>query len=226
MTTAQSIINRAAELIGYKDPDESLSGNDAANFLGVLNSMVDAWALDSLMVYAVTELVQSVSGNPISIGEGATLDTTRPVRIPEGGFFRISGKDYGFRMISRAEYAEYMQKGLTTSFPDFCYYEADAPTGNLYFYPALSGSAELHLPIEQRLSEFADLATDYTLLPGVRAALEYSLAEELAPGRRALDAQIARKAMNYRRALRMVNVRVPELIDERAVSVQSPLKPA
>jgi len=227
LTTALQIINRAAELIGYKDPDESLSGSEAASFLAALNSMVDAWATDDLLVYAVTLLTQTVSGNPITIGAGATIDTARPVRLRSGGFFRIGGSDYGFQMVNREDYARNAQKALTAGWPRECYYEADAPTASLYFYPALSGSAELHLPIEQRLSEFAALATDYTLPPGYRKALEYSLAEELAPGRRPLEPTIARQAANARRAIRMVNLTVPQLDTELAPALPvSPLRPA
>lgn len=201
MTTALQIINRSAEILGYKDPDEDLSGSEVTSFLGVLNSMVDAWATASqpLLVYAVTLITQSVSGNPVGIGTGATINTPRPVNIPAGGFVRVGTTDYRFDMITREQYDAFRDKSISTGYPRFCYYEAALPTGNLYFYPALSGSQELHLPIEQRLAAFADLATDYTLAPGVRGALEYSLVEELAPGRRPLDPQVQRLAAIKRR---------------------------
>lgn len=201
MTTALSILNRAAEIIGYKDPDEALSGNEAANFLGVLNSMVDSWSLNRLFVYAVTELVQSVSGNPVTIGTGATLNTPRPIAIPGGGFFREGSTDYRFEMVDREQYAAFSDKASTATRPQFCYYEPSLPTGKLYFYPALAGSTELHLPAEQRLAQFAALSTDYTLAPGCKGALEYSLAEELAPGRRPLDPNVVRLAAKYRMAI-------------------------
>lgn len=200
MTTALSIINRGAEIIGYKDPDEALSGNDADNFLGVLNSMVDGWAVNMLFVYAVTELVQSVSGNGITVGSGATINTARPVRVPAGGFFREGTTDYGFEMIGREQYEAFSDKS-STGRPRFCYYEPSLPTGKLYFYPALSASSELHLPVEQRLSEFADLNANYTLAPGFKKALEYSLAEELQPGRAPFNANVVRQAQNARHAI-------------------------
>lgn len=201
MVAALSIINRSAEIIGYKDPDEVLSGNDADNFLGVLNSMVDGWATDSLFVYAKTTLAATVSGNPVTIGPGQAVDTPRPLRIPEGGFFRSGSTDYGFQMVGYEQYQAWITKTTSSPWPLYCFYEAGLPTGRLYFYPALASSGELHLPVEQRLTEFADLATDYTLAPGVKVALEYSLAEELAPGRRPLDVNTARLAMKYRRGI-------------------------
>ena len=201
MPTAPAIVNRAAEIIGYKDPDETLGSADSTNFLGVLNSMVDGWALNRLFVHAVSEIAQTVSGNPIAIGPSATIDTPRPIRIPSGGFFRSGEVDYGFEMVTREQYDAFAQKATDSPYPRYCYYEALLPTGNLYFYPALSGSGELHLPVEQRLAQFADLTTDYTLAPGFRAALEYSLAEALTPGRRTMDPQVQRLAALKRAAV-------------------------
>lgn len=198
MTTAAAIIDRAAEINGYKDPGEPLSGDETTSFLAVLNSMVDAWTADPLYVYAATMLTQTISGNPVTIGDGATLDTPRPVRIPAGGFFRSGSNDYAFEVITREQYDAFMVKSISTPWPRYCYYEPGVAMGSLYFFPALAATGELHLPIEQRLIEFADLTTDYVLMPGARAALEYSLAEEL-PGK--VTQKIERLAMKYRRAI-------------------------
>jgi hypothetical protein len=201
MPTALAIVNRGAEIIGYKDPDEALNGNDASNFLGVLNAMVDAWALEKLYVYAASEIVQPVSGNPITIGPGAQINTARPIRIPTGGFFRNGSVDYGFQMITREQYEAWLVKSIATPWPRYAYYEATMPTASLFFYPMLSSSGELHLPIEQRITQFADLNTVYTLPPGYQNALQYSLAEELTPGRRAANPDVIRLAAKYRRAI-------------------------
>lgn len=203
MTTARQIVNRAAEILGYKDRSESLDGTDAASFLDALNDLVDTWATAAtpLYVYATTMFVQMVSGNGITIGPGATINTARPVRIPAGGFFRIGSTDYRFEVATREQYDAFPNKDTSSSFARFCYYEPTVPTGTLYFYPAISGSGELHLPVEQRLSSFADLDTAYTIAPGYKSALQYSLAEELAPGLRPLDPNTARLAAQKRAAI-------------------------
>jgi hypothetical protein len=91
MTTALQIINRASEIIGYKDPDETLSGNDSANFLAVLNDLVDSWNTQRHYIVTVTETTASVSSSPVSIGSGQTVDVTRPIRIDVIGV--VSGRD-------------------------------------------------------------------------------------------------------------------------------------
>lgn len=201
MTTALSLINRAAEIIGYKDADEQLGGTDTANFLGVLNSMVDAWKANALFVYAGTMITQTVSGDPITIGPGATINTVRPVRIPPGGFFRSGSTDYGFEMIDFQQYQAWLQKTVSTPWPRFCYYEPTLPTGSLYFYPVLAASGELHLPLERRVDRFANVSTDYDLAPGFEDALQLSLAERLCLGRRPVSPDLKEAARSARRLI-------------------------
>lgn len=211
MTTAQSIVDRAAELIGYKDPDETLGGNDAANFLGVLNGLVGEWNTKRLYIVTVAETTASVSASPATIGAGQTINVARPVRLEPGCFVRSSGLDEPLEIISREQYNAIALKTTTTDTPTWIYYDAGVPTGNVYLYPAPSGTVELHLQLATQLSEFADLATDYDLAPGYKKALQYSLAEELAPGRRPLDPNIMRIAAAARKSIKQVNLEIPEL---------------
>lgn len=204
MTTAQQIVSRAAELIGYKDADEALSGNDAANFLGALNSLVGTWNTQRLYIVTTADVSATVAASPVAIGVGQTLATARPVRI-ESGYVRQNGVDYPLEWLTAAEYDAIAAKDVSTTLPTSAYYAPNVPNGAIYLYPVPSAPVELHVRVMAQLSEFANLATDYDLAPGYKRALEYSLAEELAPGRRPLDAQIARAAMNARRAIKVAN---------------------
>jgi hypothetical protein len=208
MTTALQIVNRAAELLGYKDPDETLSGAESASFLEVLNGLVGTWNTDRLFVVATTTASATVSASPVSIGAGQTIDTPRPIRI-ESAWVRSAGVDYSLDLLTSAQYDSLSDKS-TSGNPSQAYYSPTVPYGSLYLYPVPS-SASLYVRVMSQLSEFADLATDYDLAPGYKRALELSLAEELAPGRRALDPQIARAAMNARRSIRKANFEPPQM---------------
>ena len=72
------------------------------------------------------------------------------------------------------------------------------------FVPLVAGVATA-------IPAFANLATDYPLAPGYTKALQYSLAEELAPGVKEVPLSVARMAANARRAIRRNNARVPLL---------------
>jgi hypothetical protein len=211
VTTALALINRGAEIIGYKDPDEDLSGNDAANFLDILNTMIDGWNTQRLYIVAVADVSASVSASPVTIGSGQTFDVTRPVRLEPGCFTRINNVDFPLTLVTREQYDGIVTKAVTSPWPIFGYYEPSLPTGNLHLWPAPSGAMELHLQMQTQLTEFADLATDYTLAQGYRKAIEYSFAEELAPGRRPLTADIIRIARGARRAIKITNLEVPQM---------------
>lgn len=204
MTTALQLINRAAELIGYKDPDETLSGNDAVNFLGVLNGMVGTWNTQRLYIPATSVVSANVSASPVSIGTSQTLATSRPVRIEEG-YIRQDGIDYPLKWITAAEYDAIPNKSDSSTIPTYAYYQPSVPNGSIYLWPVPSTTISLHVRVMTQLSEFADTATDYNLGAGYKRALEYSLAEELAPGRRPLDPQIARMGFNARRSIKLLN---------------------
>lgn len=203
--TALDIINRAAELIGYKDVDESLTATEKSNFLGVLNSIVDTWNSQRLYITQVEETATNVSSSPVTIGTSMTINVPRPVVIEAGSFIRSSGTDYPLKWMTREEYNAIADKSSTSSIPTHAYYNRDIPTGYIYLYPVPSTTVALHLQLRTMLSEFADTSTSYSLAPGFKKALVYTLAEELAPGRRPLDPQIARIAANSRRVIKRAN---------------------
>jgi hypothetical protein len=202
MTTALQILNRATEITGYKDPSETLSGDDAAQFLAVLNSLVDSWNTSRLYVVATATVSASVSASPVSIGASQTLNTTRPIRV-EGGWIRQDGIDYELDWITSAEYDAIQNKSLTSSIPTRAFYSPGLPNGSVYLWPAPSGTVSLHVRVMAQLSAFADLATDYTLAPGYKRALELSLAEEIHPNR--ITPKIERQAFGARKAIKTVN---------------------
>jgi hypothetical protein len=202
MTTALQIMNRATEITGYKDPAETLSGADAAQFLAVLNSLVDSWNTSRLYVVTTTTVSASVSASPVSIGAAQTLNTTRPVRI-EGGYVTSGGVDYDLDWITAAEYDAIENKSLSSSIPTHAFYSPGLPIGSIYLWPVPSAAVTLSVRVMTQLSAFADTATDYTLAPGYKRALEYSLAEEIHPNR--ITPATARLASGARRAIKRVN---------------------
>lgn len=202
MTTAQTIIDRAAEITGYKDPSETLSGDDSAQFLEVLNGLVDAWNTSRLYIVATSTVSASVSASPVSIGTSQTLSTTRPVSI-EGGFITSGGIDYRLDWITAAEYDAIENKSLSSSIPTHAFYLPGLPTGSIYLWPVPSAAVTLSVRVMTQLTQFAALATDYTLAPGYKRALEYSLAEEIFPNR--ITPKIAQLAFGARKAIKTVN---------------------
>lgn len=211
MTTALQIIDRAYSLLGYKAAGEVLSSDDANYGLEALNAMLDGWQTQSMYIVSKGAVVATISGTSATVGPGMIFDTPRPVRIEDGSFSRLNGVDYDVTEIDRETYASISLKTVRSSFPQYFYYDGNMPTANLFFYPAPVAGVEFHLAVQTQLTAFANLATDYPLAPGYLKALQYSLAEELAPGIKEVPMSLMRIAANARRAIRRTNVDVPLL---------------
>lgn len=209
MTTANQLIERAYALLGYKDPGEALSASDADYALNALNDMIDSWTTQRLFIASVSEVVTSVSGQTVTIGPSMTINVARPVKLEQGAFVRVSGVDYHIEWIEREQYNSISLKAVSSTIPEFGYYDAAMPTGLIYLWPYSTTPIALHLQLQVQLTEFADLATDYTLAPGYRKAISYSLAEELAPGVREISAMLIKQAALARQAIKRTNARVP-----------------
>jgi hypothetical protein len=211
MTTALQIIDRAYALLGYKAAGEALSADDAQYGLDALNSMIDSWNTQGYFIVSVNEVTATVSGQSATVGTGLNFDTVRPTNINSGAFTRINGVDYPLYEINREQYERITVKTITSTFPQYFYYDGNTDTARVWFFPVPISPVEIHLPCDVYLTQFADTGTQYSLVPGYKKALEYSLAEELAPGIKPLDPMIARTAANARRAIRRTNVNIPEL---------------
>ena len=211
MTTALQIIDRAYSILGYKAAGEVLSGDDSQYALDILNGMIDGWNTQPHFIVTVNEVVANVSSQSATIGTGLNFDTVRPTSINNGAFARLNGVDYALTEIDREQYERITLKTVQSTFPQYFYYDGNTDTARVWFYPVPSASVEVHLPCAVYLTQFADLSTEYELVPGYKVALEYSLAEELAPGVKDLPMSVIRKAANARRAIRRTNVNVPQM---------------
>lgn len=213
MTTALELINRAYTLLGVKDPGQSMPGTMTVDALEVLNTMIDSWRTEEFFVYQINEMIYAMSPNQqtVTIGPGQQIDVPVPLKIERGTFVRSGGIDYQVVGIDRVQYAQIMLKTTGSSFPSAVFYDRAYPFGTLYFWPLPAGAYELHLPLWLQLSEFADVETDIELAPGYRRALEYSLAEELAPGLVDTPPAVIKTGARARANVKRVNRETPVL---------------
>lgn len=214
MTTALQIIESAMGKINMIAAGETLSAEDADLCLSRLNTMVDAWGLENLMCYTTTETTFTLPANTTSrtIGTGQQINVARPVRIELGSFTRISGIDRQLTPASEREYNSISLKSTASGWPVVAHFDGGSPTGNVYFWPPASEAAEVHLVTLAPISQFADLATEYTLPPGYQRALENNLAVEIAPDfRREVSPMVAGAAANSKRQIKRMNHKAPQM---------------
>ena len=214
MTTANQIIDQALSLLGVKAPGDATEGNEAAQALLRLNTMVDGWRTESLFAYATERVTYTLPANTqtATIGPlGNFVTVSRPVRI-ESGFFTSGSLDYQIEPKNQAEYDAIVLKGLGTLGPCIVALDTGFPTGTLYFYPLSNASVPVTLTVQTHVAEFADLTTSYDLAPGYRRALAFSLAEEIcADYERQVTPATAKVAALSRRNIKRANHVVPQL---------------
>ena len=214
MTTALEIIESAMGKINMLAAGETVSAEDADLCLSRLNSLVDAWGLESLMAYTTTETVFTLPANTTSrtIGAAQQINVARPVRIELGSFVRVGSNDYPLDAVGEPDYNGIALKSTQNGWPSKCHFDGGSPTGNVFFWPPASQSVEVHLVTLAPLSQFADTATDYTLPTGYKRALEFNLAIEIAPDFRAqVNPYVAGAAANSKRLIKRMNLSVPQL---------------
>lgn len=209
--TALMLIDRAYALLGFKAAGEPLSADDAEYGRLVLNTMLDGWNTQPMSVVSVGEAVASISGTSATVGPGQVFDIERPARLEAGSFSRLNGIDYPVKEIDRETYSRLSLKTVQGYTPQYIYYDANMPAATVFFYPQPLAGIEFHLAVQTQLTEFPSVTTECILAPGYRKAIEYSLAEELAPGIKELPVTVLRAAANARRAIRRTNVNVPLL---------------
>jgi hypothetical protein len=206
---AADIILNAANMAGIQAIGDTTEGTYSIYALGRLNSLLDSWQVDELYIPFTTEVVQTVTGSPVTIGTGQTINVALPRFILDTSFFRLSNTDYPLQWVDQATFNCIANKSATGT-PTLAYYDAQFPVGNVYFYPKPQ-SLEAHLQINAALPQFADLTTDYDIGKGYQMALECSLAELLCVGVREVPVELARQAIRARRILRLTNLDVPQM---------------
>jgi hypothetical protein len=180
MPTAFQIITRAMKICGALGQNETPTSSEAADGLTSLNDMLDSWNTDRTYIYTVDQnTVPVVNGQAVyTIGPSGDFNITRPVKI-EGAFVRINGVDFPIKEINDQDYNSIPVK-TNGGIPMYYYYDAAFPVGTLYLYPVPT-EGDLYVDIWQQLTQFTDLYTDLSFPPGYNRALNYNLAQELAP---------------------------------------------
>lgn len=204
MTTAADLIKNAALKLGAVQPGESLNASEASDCLNVLNSMLDLWAVDNLLVYQIVQANYSWAGGNASrtIGSGGNFSGARPHRIEDGTFWRdVNNVDVQAHILrSRAQYDALPDKTGQSTVPQYLFYDQAYPLGVLYAYPVPSAAITLYLNYWQTLQSFTALTTALSLPPGYQWMIEHNLAVQLepifgipAPARVAMEADRSRR---------------------------------
>lgn len=189
--TALDAITSALQKLGVLGAGETPGPDDAEAAFHELNNLIDDWATQRATISQATRVVEPLTAGvaTYTIGEGGDFDRQRPVWIdrisiiPNTVVSNPTEISLGV-CLSLNQWQRIVQKATTSTFPQYAFYRQNWAAGlgtiDVYQVPTTSYCGlVLYLPVA--LSEFADLATEYTFAPGVRKAIEFGLAVALGP---------------------------------------------
>lgn len=182
--TARDIVKDALRDLGVFGEGESLSDDDAARGLRAANDMLDAWAVEKLMLHAFTVVEHTLEASKASytIGpSGADITATRPQAILGAHIRDANNIDTPIKVWAFRDYEMIVDKTVESTLPYRLAYNPDVTSGTVYLWPTPDTANTLRMDVSTLLSEFTSLDTTFTFPPGYRRCLRKNLALELAP---------------------------------------------
>ncbi len=186
--TARALINLALRQLGVLGAAMTNDTDTEAEYLVLLNNLIESWSLENLMILAATEETETLTSGKASytIGASGDFNTTRPLRFRDQCFIRSGGIDYPIDLRTMDVYRAEPNKGTTGRPFYFAYqpnYVSGTAQGTVYFYFTPDSSTDVfHLMVVNPINTFNDIATEtIDFEPGFERALVHNAAIEFAP---------------------------------------------
>jgi hypothetical protein len=211
MATPSSMIVRALQMLGGKTIGGTLTTAEETTYLAVLNAMMESWSLERLMCYQVVQESQALTASvgSLTIGAGATFNTTRPIKLVDPCFVRDTNSvDYPLELINAEAYGRITLKTIDGTYPQYLFYDAAYVAGlaTIYLWPEPQAGLTLYINSWKQLQTFALISTTVVLPPGYQRAIESNLAVELAAGYRPVPPETMLIAKQSKAAIKGVNL--------------------
>ena len=184
-STLRDMITGAMRLINVLGTGEVPSNDDMNIALSALDSLIDSWSNNRLMIYTISPYTFNLTGaTSYTIGVGGDWNIDRPMAI-ESAYARLnSGSaqqvDIPMQSLTDAQYAAITVKNTTSTFA-FSYYDnGNYPLRSIYLFPIPAAGSQVVLWLRQPLVDLTSLDTIISYPPGYERAFRFNLAVELA----------------------------------------------
>lgn len=183
-TFGGNLTNLSATITGVTPPALLKAGADLSASSGGIPAGTTVLAVGVNTVTMSAQATQTVTPDQITYTVPGDFKVARPLRVTES-FTRIttsgSSLDYPIEMIAQARYVEIGYKRIPAPWPIACWYNPTMPLGNLFFYQTPNTAGELHLFVDNILTNLPNLTTAIVMPQGYARFLKWILAKELAP---------------------------------------------
>ena len=201
-----SLININERPIG-----STLTAAEGVYYLGKMNTMLESWGLERLMVQAIQQDSFALTANTgtYTIGTGATFNTTRPTKIIKAFIRDSASSDTDVKVIPFDRFDAIINKGVTGSYPEYLYYDQNYDAsgfGSIKVYPQPKSGLTLYIESYKQFQTFAALSTAMLLGPGYQRAIESNFSIECSPGYKSISPELAKIARESKAAIKGINL--------------------
>jgi len=216
----RDLVYRAYRIAGVlPTAKRGYSGSQGADGLDILNSMIDLWKTERLMVYAIVRTVFSTVANQVSYSIGlsgvADVPIERPEKIEAASFVYSSASglpETALRILTQQEWQAKSPKGMLSTLPTELHYQPTLVDGTLFPWPVVSAVVPIALYTWMTVNQFGSLDDQVIVPPGYRYAIEYNLGLQFAlsfPTRQKMSQLSITEAQNSKEKIKQRNF--PEL---------------
>lgn len=179
--SAVELVKQSLRLIGVLPEGESLQAETLQISLLALNTLVDLWANEGLMLFSTTDRVYSWPSNTTTISMGPTGDfvTDRPENLDQSTYFVIGGISYRVVFINEDSYNSIGVKGLVGGLPYYLFVNNTFPNLTLKTYPTSSSPLTWHFISKTELQNIQNGSDIISLPKGYLYTFIKNLALEL-----------------------------------------------
>jgi hypothetical protein len=219
LITFGDLINLAFLTAGIVGQGQSVGAQDMTNATQMLNAMLGQWQRRRYLVYYLEETSISATGaQSYSVGPGCDFNIgSRPSEINYAFARQVINAnpnqiDYPLSLLpARETYAQVAMKQLE-AFPQWAWYQASYPIGNLFVYPVITSQFTIYIGYPALLQIVTSLTNKINLPPEYMEALLYNLAVTLAGAYQlSPNSVIVARAGAALETLRTANAQVPQM---------------
>ena len=206
ITTAKDIIKRSLRLISATAAGEEPTAHEYTDCFNALTTLVEAWDIEKLMssVDTVAEASALSGATQFTIGPAGDLVMDQIPTFLDYVYVSNGSINYEATIPgSRKEFDDEVQID-PVGWPQMAYFTRHDPASTestLEFSCPLPDNATVKVGISSRGPAFADLITQVDLPPGLKRAIEYNLAIEVAPEFQAQPSPMVVQAANESKAM-------------------------
>ena len=216
MPAVSTMVLNSLIMSGEKDlAVTSFTTNETSYHLSRLNSMMDSWTIERLMIFSLsqTSFALTVSVGVYSIGNGATFNMTRPTKLVDPCFVRDSGGyDTHLQIINMEAYGNIVLKSVSGTYPSLIAYDygySATSTASLYLYPQPASGLTLLINTLQPFTNFSTFTQTLLLPPGYQDAIESNYAVSSAIGLIPVSNDLKEMARTTKAAIKSTNLPEP-----------------